>query len=147
MLHMTDQKYQALLLRRGLGSSSSLSDRQTVSPKQVKPPKSRKPGKYRNSKVYVYEDGFTAVEKMEGHGAVKERFDSMKEYRRCQELGLLEKAGCISNLRLQTPFLIASAFTDKNGKRHRAVICRADFTYEENGWDVVENVKGYNKEK
>ncbi len=147
MLHMTEQEYQALLLRRGLRSSSGSPVNKAVPPKKIQPPKSRKPRKYRNNKVYVYEDGFSAAEKMEGHGAVKERFDSVKEYRRCQELRLLERAGRISNLQLQAPLLIASSFTDKDGRKHRAVIYRADFTYEENGREVVEDVKGYSKEK
>ena len=69
----------------------------------------------------------TAVK--DGHG-----FDSQKESRRYQDLKLLEKAGEIQNLDLQTPFEIVI-----NGVR--VCIYRSDFTYFENGKLVVEDVK------
>lgn len=141
MLRMSMQEYQMLLNGRGSASPTESSSGKTGSSKPSKP------RKYRNVKVYVYADGFAAAEKLEGHGEIKERFDSVKEHRRCQELRLLEKAGRISNLQLQTPLLIAPAFTDRDGKKHRAVVYRADFTYEEDGQEVVEDVKGYSKEK
>lgn len=141
MLRMTEQEYRALLNRRNANSPTPPPSPKSQSPKQPKP------RKYRNVKVYVYEDNFVANEKTEGHGELKEWFDSVKEYRRCQELRILERAGRISNLQLQTPFVITPAFTDKNGKKHRAVVYRADFTYEENGMEVVEDVKGYSSTK
>lgn len=139
MLRMTEQEYQALMSRRKGNSTGKGSSNKTG------PPKSCKPRKYRNVKVYVFEDGYAATEKLEGHGKIAERFDSVKEYHRCQELRTLERAHRISNLQLQTPFLLAPAFTDKEGKKHRASIYRADFTYEEAGQEVVEDVKAYSQ--
>lgn len=69
-------------------------------------------------------------------------FDSKKEARRYAELKLLQRAGKISNLRLQVPFeLIPSQYIDKKCVE-RAVTYRADFVYTENGQTVVEDTKG-----
>lgn len=69
-------------------------------------------------------------------------FDSKKEARRYSELKLLQRAGKISNLRLQVPFeLIPSQYIDKKCVE-RAVTYRADFVYTENGQTVVEDTKG-----
>ncbi len=65
-------------------------------------------------------------------------FDSRKEADRYAELRLLQKAGRISQLSLQVPFMLAPA---QYGER--AVKYIADFTYMENGLLVVEDVKGY----
>ncbi len=82
-------------------------------------PASPAPTKYRNQKTVV--DGAP--------------FDSKKEAGRWCELLLLEKAGAISTLSRQVPFLIVI-----NGVR----VCKytADFTYIENGVLVVEDAKG-----
>lgn len=83
--------------------------------------------KYNNRKVEV--DGKT--------------FDSMKEARRYQELRLLERAGKITELQTQVPFLLIPPQHDENGKLlERCVIYRADFSYFENGKRVVEDTKG-----
>ena len=99
------------------------------------------PSKYHSKKIT--RDGLT--------------FDSLKEYRRFCELRLLERAGAISELRLQVPFELIPAQYEtyerygKNGKRlkdgqkcvEKAVTYIADFVYIENGKRVVEDVKGY----
>lgn len=79
--------------------------------------------KYRNVKV-VY-DGI--------------KFDSKREANRYAELKMLEKAGQIKNLRLQVKFEICPK---KNGN-HRARYYIADFTYEENGQKICEDVKSW----
>jgi len=103
----------------------------------------KKPRKHRNKIVYVYEDGYVTSTKNEGHGIIKERFDSQKEYDRWSELKLLERAGEIGELRRQVPFELFPAFSDKEGVRHQAVNYKADFTYTEKGTEVVEDVKAY----
>lgn len=83
--------------------------------------------KYRNTKVAGY--------------------DSKKEYRRANELKLLERAGLISNLQEQVKYeLIPAQYEVVNGKRkcaERAVSYFADFQYVENGETVVEDTKGF----
>ena len=70
-------------------------------------------------------------------------FDSAKEYRRWQELKLLEKAGAIENLHRQVPFGLIPP-QRVNGKLvERGVKYIADFTYfEKDGTFVVEDAKG-----
>lgn len=96
--------------------------------------------KYNNSKCTV--DGIA--------------FDSRHEANRYIELKLLQRAGKISELRLQAPFeLIPAQYEEyerygkngkrlKNGKRcvEKAVTYVADFVYTENGQVVVEDTKG-----
>jgi hypothetical protein len=63
------------------------------------------------------------------------RFASRMEARRFQELRLMEKAGEITNLKLQTRWPLVV-----NGVK----VCeyRPDFEYDEGGRHVVEDVKG-----
>ena len=70
-------------------------------------------------------------------------FDSRKEYFRWHELSLLEKAGEISQLQRQVRFeLIPSQKID--GKVvERPVHYVADFVYQENGQQIVEDTKGF----
>lgn len=138
MLRMTVEEYRALCAKSGQ-RTKDIPGFQGEKPKKL--------AKHRNIKVYVYEDGLVSSEKLEGHGGVKEKYDSRKEYRRCLELRLLEKAGRISNLQRQTSFLISSAFVDSEGKKHRAITYCADFIYVEDGLEVVEDVKAYSMEK
>ena len=81
-------------------------------------------------------------------------FDSVKESRRYQELKILEKAGEISDLQMQVEFELIpeQREPDTIGKRggikkgkviDRKISYIADFTYNENGETVVEDVKGY----
>lgn len=87
-------------------------------------------------------------------------FDSKKEANRWAELKLLEKAGKINNLKKQVPFvLIPSQYVEETiytPKRHKEkkvkklvekkIVYIADFVYtDENGNQVVEDVKGYRK--
>ncbi|MBQ8836438.1 MAG: DUF1064 domain-containing protein [Clostridia bacterium] len=82
-------------------------------------------------------------------------FDSAKEAKRYGELLLLEKAGAISDLRRQVEFVLIPAQREpdipgkhggivKRGKTiERKVSYIADFTYTENGKQIVEDVKGF----
>lgn len=70
------------------------------------------------------------------------RFDSIAEGNRYLQLKALLQNGEISDLKLQPEFLLQEPFTDNKGKRHRAILYRADFQYTENGKTVVEDVKG-----
>lgn len=84
-------------------------------------------------------------------------FDSRKEARRYTELSLLEKAGAISDLRLQVKYVLIPAQYEtyerygkrgqrlKDGERliEREIAYIADYVYTEDGKTVVEDVKGY----
>jgi hypothetical protein len=76
--------------------------------------------KYRNKPIVV--DGI--------------RFPSRKEATRYAELKLMERAGLVSNLRLQVTYPL-----EINGVK----VCsyRADFVYRENGKEIVEDSKGF----
>lgn len=65
-------------------------------------------------------------------------FDSRRESNRYAELKLLQRAGKIKNLRRQVPFELIPS---QDGER--AVKYIADFVYEENGKEVVEDAKGF----
>ena len=65
-------------------------------------------------------------------------FDSRREANRYAELKLLQRAGKIKNLRCQVPFELIPS---QDGER--AVKYIADFVYEENGNEIVEDVKGF----
>ena len=69
------------------------------------------------------------------------KFDSKAEASRYTELKLLEKAGEITNLKLQPKFILQHSFKHKN-KTVRAITYMADFQYSENGKEIVEDVKG-----
>ena len=72
-------------------------------------------------------------------------FDSMREALRYRELSLMQKAGEISDLKLQEKYEIIPAQRDENGKViERAAYYIADFVYrDKNGRTVVEDAKGY----
>ena len=69
-------------------------------------------------------------------------FDSLKEFRRWQELKLMQRAGVIHDLKRQVPFELIPAQKENGKVIERAVTYKADFTYTENGETVVEDVKG-----
>lgn len=70
-------------------------------------------------------------------------FDSVKEYRRWCELILLERAGQITNLQRQVPFeLIPSQRIDGKVVEYPCKYI-ADFVYEKDGQQVVEDTKGF----
>lgn len=103
--------------------------------------------KYQNTPVYVYEDGAVLYERDDSHGAIRERFDSVKEYRRCLELRMLQQQGIISELSTQKTLVIQDAFRSKDGTRHKAITYRADFVYVRGGERVVEDVKAFSRKK
>lgn len=69
-------------------------------------------------------------------------FDSKREAERYGELKLLARAGVIRNLKLQPEYVLQDGFTDAMGQRHRKIAYRADFSYEEKGRIIAEDVKG-----
>ena len=84
-------------------------------------------------------------------------FDSRKEAARYRELSLLQRAGRISDLRMQVRFeLLPAQYGDSDqvylkGPRkgqpkrrciEKSVVYVADFVYTENGRSVVEDAKG-----
>ena len=87
-----------------------------------------------------------------------ETFDSKKEFRRWQELRMLERSGLIQGLRRQVKYVLIPAqyetyprFSDKTGKRlkdgkrqvFRETSYIADFVYSHfDGSTTVEDVKG-----
>ena len=83
-----------------------------------------KKNKYGNKKTVV--DGIT--------------FDSRKEANRYAELKILERGGVITDLELQPRFELLSGFR-RNGKTYRKIEYVADFSYNESGRTVVEDVK------
>lgn len=70
-------------------------------------------------------------------------FASKKEAKRYIELKMLQKAGEISNLRMQVKHQLIPSQKDADGKTVRPVYYISDFEYEENGRTVVEDVKGF----
>lgn len=71
-------------------------------------------------------------------------FDSKAESDRYKELELLEQAGVIKDLRIHPTFELQKPFVDFSGKRQRAIVYEADFSYVEigNPLPIVEDVKG-----
>lgn len=74
-----------------------------------------------------------------------ETYDSVKEYRRHDELKLLQRAGKISGLERQVKFELIPSQKDRETKKVllRGVSYVADFVYEKDGKRIVEDVKGY----
>ena len=106
----------------------------------------KKVPKHRNRIVYVYEDAFASTEKgLTNHGKIVDAFGSVKEYNRWCELKLIEKAGRVTDLRRQVPFLLQEAFVSADGGTHKAINYYADFVYIREGKTVVEDVKGQDK--
>lgn len=69
-------------------------------------------------------------------------YDSVKEYKRANELKLLERAGHISELQEQVTILLQEKFRH-NGKWERAITYIADFVYIQDGKKIIEDVKGF----
>ncbi len=75
-------------------------------------------------------------------------FASRKEAARYMELKALERAGRISDLKLQVPFLLIESHRKKNGRMEPKCTYVADFTYDVilspgKTEHVVEDVKGF----
>jgi hypothetical protein len=85
----------------------------------------KKPSKYRNQKCES--------------GGIK--FDSRAEMKRWHELVQMQARGEISELELQVPFVLAPAVVI-NGRKRPALRYIADFVYERDGVQVIEDVKG-----
>lgn len=73
-------------------------------------------------------------------------FDSKKEARRYSELLLLERAGVITNLQRQVPFVLIPSQRVNGKVVERECKYIADFVYTENGKKVVEDTKGMKTE-
>ena len=69
------------------------------------------------------------------------KFDSKKECNRYIELSRLASTGCISDLRLQVPFVLQETFKDNTGRTERSIKYLADFVYSKAGQIYVEDVK------
>ncbi len=67
-------------------------------------------------------------------------FDSKAEAQRYLQLKAMEKAGEITCLAIQVPFLLIPA-QDKAGRKEREAVYVADFTYWKDGVYVVEDTK------
>ena len=67
-----------------------------------------------------------------------ERFDSKLEATRWLQLLTMQRAGIISDLRRQVPFVLI----DKS-EHGRAIVYKADFVYTQDGSEIVEDAKGF----
>ena len=83
------------------------------------------------------------------HNRKTKGFDSTKEWRRNQELEIMQRAGEISELNRQVPFTLMPSYTiadetTRQGLRTvREIRYVADFTYRlKNGKRIIEDVKG-----
>ena len=74
-------------------------------------------------------------------------FSSEKEANRFRELDLLQRAGEISNLRCQVPYLLIPHQKRADGKTEQPCKYIADFVYHDGTQEVVEDVKGYTDTK
>ena len=68
---------------------------------------------------------------------------SKREGNRLEDLRLLEKAGAITDLKTQVVFELLPARRRSDGVLERKVSYKADFCYNENGKQVVEDSKGF----
>ena len=91
----------------------------------------------------------SAIVRSKYHNRKTKGFDSAKEWRRNQELETLQRAGEISELNRQVPFVLMSSYTiadetTRQGFRTvREIRYIADFTYRlKNGTRIIEDVKG-----
>jgi hypothetical protein len=74
-------------------------------------------------------------------------FDSIKECQRYCELKLMQRAGVISDLKLQVPFELLPTQRIDGKVVEQAVKYIADFVYKQDGQTVAEDTKGYKTEK
>jgi hypothetical protein len=70
-----------------------------------------------------------------------EKFDSLAEGRRWQELTLLQAAGEICNLSPHPRYELQRGFSNWRGERIRPIHYTGDFYYTEDNHPVVEDVK------
>jgi hypothetical protein len=69
------------------------------------------------------------------------KFDSKREFECWTKLRALEKSGAINNLQRQVVFVLAPAVV-LDGRKKTQLKYVADFTYEENGKQIVADAKG-----
>lgn len=74
---------------------------------------------------------------------IKTKFDSKAEYARFLYLKNLEENGIITQLKMQTKFILQEKYTNAKGKKIGAITYKADFTYKKEGKWIVEDVKGF----
>nr|DAO52256.1 MAG TPA: Endonuclease [Caudoviricetes sp.] len=91
----------------------------------------------------------SAIVRNKYHNRKTKGFDSAKEWRRNQELEALQRAGEISELNRQVPFVLMPSYTiadetTRQGYRTvREIRYIADFTYRlKDGTRIIEDVKG-----
>ena len=72
-------------------------------------------------------------------------YHSKREKRRAIELELLLKAGKISDLKYQIPYILLPSFTF-NKKKHREIKYIADFVYQVGKKTIIEDCKGFKTE-
>ena len=91
----------------------------------------------------------SAIVRNKYHNRKTKGFDSAKEWRRNQELEIMQRAGEISELNRQVPFTLMPSYTitdetTKQGFRTiREIRYIADFTYRlKDGTRIIEDVKG-----
>ncbi len=130
-MRMTEEEFRKFAEKRGLVVQTQ--------PKSDFPKK--KQPKYRNKKMYLYACGVVVPQKDDRLGDIIAVYDSQKEYSRHEELRLLEKAGVIKGLKRQEPLVIQDGCVVR-GEKLSPIVYVADFCYQENGVDVVEDVKG-----
>lgn len=87
--------------------------------------KEREMNKYRNKKMVL-------------NGKV---YDSKKEMMRAIQLKQMEKMGMISDLQEQVRFVLQEPFINNYGKKIREICYVADFSYIQDGKQIVEDVK------
>lgn len=75
--------------------------------------------------------------------AARHLHDSKKEAARCNELHMLEKAGVISDLKVQKKFELIPSQKFKTMPNERPCSYIADFTYFKDGVFIIEDAKGY----
>lgn len=110
----------------------------------------QKRAKYRNTKIYVYENGLASQDKtLIGNGEIRFTFDSIKEYERWRILKTLEEIGEISSLERQKKFILQEKYVI-DGRKVAPIIYVADFYYYNHKLEkfVIEDVKPFdNKTK
>jgi len=70
------------------------------------------------------------------------KFDSKKEANRWQELQVLERCGAISNLQRQVKIELMGQYRPLYTRTGRKMRYTADFSYIEDGVEVIEDCKG-----
>jgi hypothetical protein len=70
------------------------------------------------------------------------KFDSRREAAHYTELRRLEDVGMITDLVCHPPYLLQRAFIDNQGQKVKNIRYIADFKYNSNGIEYIEDVKG-----